>query len=229
MTVKRVALLSIGINLLFILFLAGKRIYYTRHAPAESLSYADLLNKAKSETFAGMSIDTSDIVFIGDSQTERFPADELFGNLHLKNRGIGQNTSHHLIGRLPGILSARPKKIFLQIGINDLANGVSTDSLFKNFVTIIKMVKGKSSGTQLYIESIFPTSSFGSDFKYMPAIQKENEILKDYCKSEGVGYIDIYPALLKDGELDKIFTVDGLHLNYEGNLVWKHKICTLVN
>lgn len=65
------------------------------------------------------------IVFLGDSITEKIDWHELFHNSHydILNRGIGSDTISGVINRINTIINLKPSKVFLMIGINDIALG----------------------------------------------------------------------------------------------------------
>lgn len=62
---------------------------------------------------------------------------ELFDDLHVKNRGITGDITAGVIHRLDEIANRKPAKVFLLIGVNDLARNVTTDSIVKNIFLII--------------------------------------------------------------------------------------------
>lgn len=63
------------------------------------------------------------IVFLGDSITEKIDWKELFSKNNILNRGIGSDTISGLINRTDSIVKLKPSKVFLMIGINDIALG----------------------------------------------------------------------------------------------------------
>lgn len=62
-----------------------------------------------------------DIIFLGNSITNGGEWAELLGNPHVKNRGISGDRADTMLDRLHVITKGKPAKIFLLIGINDLA------------------------------------------------------------------------------------------------------------
>lgn len=224
LTFKRLAYLSVLLNLILISWFFLKRAYFAAPHPTAGLSYADILNYGRSATLNPLPMDSTDIVFIGDSQTEKFPVSEMF--THVKNRGIGQNTSAHIIGRIDPIIKAHPKKIFLQMGLNDFAFGVSVDSLLKNYGIILGKIREGSPKTEIYVTSIMPVASYSSDFRYEPDIIAANKQLRTL---PGIHFIDLFPLMLSGESLDSTLTWDGGHLNYKGYMIWKKAVDSLVN
>lgn len=70
--------------------------------------------------FNELTIPPNSIVFLGDSLTFRTEWSELFPEEIVINRGIGRDTTAGVLKRLDHIIEAKPKKIFILIGVNDL-------------------------------------------------------------------------------------------------------------
>lgn len=168
-----------------------------------------------------------DIVFIGNSITDGAEWNELFNDNTIKNRGISGDISAGVLHRIGNIGKQKPKKIFLLIGTNDLARGISTDSLIKNILLAADWIKQESPSTKLFIQSILPVSDvfrkFGSHTNKTDSILKVNTRLKKEAENHRYNYIDLYPFFCnKQGKLDVKYSNDGLHLLGEGYLLWKH-------
>ena len=129
--------------------------------------------------------------------------------------------------RLDPIIKGKPAKIFLMIGINDIAHHLSTDSIVKNITKIIRKIKKETPSTQLYIQSLLPTNDSFERFKTImgktPQIIEINQQLEELAPIEKYTYIDLFPHLTPPGTpaLDPQYTNDGLHLLGDGYLVWK--------
>jgi lysophospholipase L1-like esterase len=109
-----------------------------------------MLNRLSHRCSLGPAIRPGDIVFAGNSLTEAFPVAELFGP-HVQNHGIGGNQTSHILARIGLIAAAKPLNIFLEVGINDLFNRVSRDTIMQNYVAIVHKIQGLSPDAQLYI------------------------------------------------------------------------------
>lgn len=225
---KKLLYSSLIFNFLLIGFFIGKRIYYSNSGLKSILQaepWADMWNKGRVSVLNDAQIDTSDIVFIGDSITEGFLVTELFGQ-HVKNRGISANTTRHLISRIDHIAKSHPKKVIITIGVNDLREGVPADSIIYNIRSVIYSIKKESPATIIILNSVFPTS-----MEYLTVqdrIAPLNDSIYSYCKQKGYEYVDVYSSLLKDNMLDSNYTFDGIHLNGAGYEVWKKKIASYV-
>ncbi len=168
-----------------------------------------------------------DIIFLGNSITDGAEWSELFNDTKIKNRGISGDNSAGVLYRLNEVVSRKPAKIFLLIGTNDLARGISTDSLFANLMLIADYVKQESPLTRLYLQSILPVNKsfgkFSSHTKNDVLITRVNKQLQDNASQMGYFYIDLYTSFSDArGNLKERFTNDGLHLKGEAYLLWKH-------
>ncbi len=168
-----------------------------------------------------------DIIFLGNSITDGAEWSELFGDLHLKNRGISGDVTAGVIHRLDEVAKRKPAKVFLLIGTNDLARKITTDSVMKNIFWITDYLNQETPTTKIYVQSIFPVNNafgkFAGHTVNSAVIQATNSILKQQAADHHYTYIDLHPALAdKDGKLNKDFTNDGLHLAGSGYLLWKH-------
>lgn len=180
--------------------------------------------------FEVLPICSSDIVFLGNSITDGCEWSELFDNRHVKNRGISGDRTAWLLERLDPIIEGHPKKLFLMIGINDLAAGMSPERIVADVSRLIDRFQQESKWTKVYVQSLLPVN--GSDFSKFPnhyahghLVVTTNKQLEALCDSKGVTYLDVWGALADDqGELDKRYTNDGLHLTGEGYLVWRDAI-----
>ena len=186
-------------------------------------------NLQRRSLFEVLPVYSSDIVFLGNSITDGCEWAELFNNRHVKNRGISGDRSGWLLDRLDPIVGGHPKKLFLMIGVNDLAAGVSPDEIVANVARLIDRFQYESRWTKIYVQSILPVN--GVDTKAKPKnhwkkgteIIETNKLLETLCEGrKNVMYVDVYSALVDEkGMLDKQYTNDGLHLMGEGYLAWK--------
>ena len=168
-----------------------------------------------------------DIVFLGNSITDGAEWVELFNDVHIKNRGISGDMTTGVMHRLSNIVSGKPIKIFLLIGINDLARGVSADSVFRNIATIVSYVHHHAAATQVYVQSILPVNDYFKKFtghtNKSEQIKELNTLLRNRQKELKYTFIDLFPHFCNDaGKLDTAYTNDGLHLKGNAYMLWKH-------
>jgi len=222
MKIGLVAKISVALNVGTLLFFIGKRYFFPHNQPVVIQNPIELWNQARKSVLGPLPIDTTDIVFVGNSITEGFPLQEMFHSLKVKNRGIGGNRSCHILGRIEGIARARPAKIFLDIGVNDILNHVPLDTLKTHYQIILNNIWGVSPYTKIYVQSVFPLGRSHAAEEKM--VETFNAWLKDFCDGANITYLDLFSAYYKDGLLNPDYTYDDIHLNGLGYEVWKRKV-----
>ncbi len=177
--------------------------------------------------FEKLPITSTDIVFLGNSLTDGCEWAELFGNPHIKNRGISGDEVMGIYDRIDPILKGKPAKIFLLTGVNDVSHDLTADSILVMYRKLVNKIKSDSPKTKLYIQSILPVND---EFTRFPKVHNKTQVildinkgLKQLAKKNGYTYIDLYTHFIAPGtqSFDKKYTNDGLHLLGPGYLVWK--------
>lgn len=177
--------------------------------------------------FEKLPVTSSDIVFLGNSITNGAEWGELFRNPHVKNRGISGDIAEGVYDRLGAITKGKPKKIFLLIGINDVARGTSADTIVKRIGKIVRRIKEETPRTKIYIQSLLPVNDqfgkFGEHTSRGNVVLEVNRQLVQLAKDEVVTYIDLYSHFKNkdDEKLNPEYTNDGLHLLGNGYMHWK--------
>ena len=216
--------LSVLLNIGLLFSFVRRKIYFATHKE-DPMGWIDHYNAQKVTTFKALPLDSTNTVFVGTSLTEGFPMSDLLPSYGIKNRGIAGNYTHHILDRIEDIAKARPKKMFLEMSINDINAKVPEDTIFTHYVKTMEVVAKHR--VPLYVQSVFPTT--GEYKESNPVVVSLNRRLKDYCDKHHTQYIDVYDALVKDGELDSTLTYDGLHLNVTGYQVWKERVLPYLN
>ena len=173
--------------------------------------------------------DKGEIIFLGDSITDGCDWSEMFHNPLIKNRGISGDVARGVLDRLAEVVESKPAKVFLMIGINDLAMGLSEKEILANIKRIIREIRQKSPDTRLYLQSLLPVNP---DFRVLPdhvdkgaQIKNINSVLRRMAGDYDAVFVDLYPLFIEEGEkLDPEFTNDGLHLTGAGYAVWKEAV-----
>lgn len=176
----------------------------------------------RTDLFKRTPLEGNATIFLGDSLTERCNWDELLGNESIRNRGIGSDTTYGVYNRLEPILDSKPDKVFLMVGINDLAKGYDVQTITKRYEQIIAKIYTDSPSTAVYIQSVLPVrvgSVRNSD------VIKLNQNLKSISETYGFQYIDLFTPLSDESNcLLSGVTEDGIHLNGSGYIIWKDEI-----
>lgn len=168
-------------------------------------------------------------IFIGDSLTDGAEWSALFRNPAFMNFGISSDGTAGLLQRLPEVVKRQPKKLFLMIGINDLAKGMSVDSVYRNISLALKYINQHSSATQVYVQSLLPVNdqfkSFRSHTAKGNAVLELNALLAKGAKDVKYSYLNLHSSFSDEkGQLKSDFTNDGLHLKGAGYALWAHLI-----
>lgn len=175
------------------------------------------------------------VLFIGNSIFERNNWAEKMHNPNIINLGQGGITSYEILVRLNGLMTGYPKKIFFEMGSNDINKEAGLQDIINNFNNIIYEVRMMSPFTKIYILSILPVNrSFdGGNVGFIydnDRVDQLNTALVPFCKKYGVTLVEVNSLLKdKDGNLALEYTVDGTHLNDEGYARITGKINSFVN
>lgn len=180
----------------------------------------------KLSMFEAMPSQKDCIVWLGDSITDGGEWSEMFPTKKTANRGISSDNTYGILNRLFEVKRLKPKKVFLLIGVNDIARNIPDSVIIKNFERIIDTFKLQMPTTTLYIQSILPTNNKFTNFKnhqnkteHIIAINKS---LRQLCKKHTITYINLHDTFTdKEGKLNEKYTNDGLHLTGQGYLQWK--------
>lgn len=212
--------LFLGIALLLLLYRDGyfKSLYHTMNAA--SYSYQDNAQYIQRESMFEMCpVQKADIVFVGDSITARGEWQEFFPDQVVLNRGIDSDVTEGVRNRLSVIIEAQPKKIFLMIGINDLRQGISSETTLNYYGQILDDLTAALPDCEVYVQSILPVhSSTGIPNK---DVQTLNASIQELAIKHDVTYVDIYSLLAdEDNDLPKAYSIDGVHMTGEGYGIW---------
>jgi len=182
----------------------------------------------KKSTFESLPNDEDEIIFLGNSITEGCEWNELFDDDRIKNRGISADVAEGIFLRLDEVTESKPLKIFLMIGINDLAFGYSIDEILQFYNKILNKIKEDSPKTKTYIQSVLPINeSFGKFSAYdtlSNVIIKLNLKLEKLAQDQSLEFINLHESFLLNNRLNPKYTNDGLHLTGKGYLLWKRLI-----
>lgn len=202
-------------------------VFPTLKAQEVKKSFQSTYYEQRRTLFESLPNTKKEIIFLGNSITDGCEWSELFQNIEIKNRGISGDVTEGVLFRLNEVTESHPAKIFLLIGINDLALGISRDTVFSNICLIATKIKKHSPKTEVFIQSILPVNpGFG---KFTGHCSKTSEIvwineqLETWCLQTGMHYVDLF-SKFKIGEdkfMNPLFTNDGLHLTGMGYQIWK--------
>lgn len=212
-------------NLLFYCFMFQSLLPFAQASYDSSFRF--YYYDQKLSMFEQMPTPEKAIVWLGDSITDGGEWSELFPALHTMNRGISSDNTFGVLNRLYEVVKRKPDRIFLLIGINDIARNIPTEVILGNYRKIIVQILQESPSTKLYVQSLLPTNDKFTQFKNhqnkTSLILAVNNELQRMCADKKITYINLYDAFIDgDGKLSEQFTNDGLHLTGAGYLHWKN-------
>lgn len=191
------------------------------------LLMADLpFRQHRADLFQSLPVDTGSIVFIGNSLTNMNEWAEAFADTRIVGRGIVGATSDEILSNLGYYVSGHPRKVFLMMGINDLATLGKNYANYPvgNIQTAVQLIRRLSPETEIYVQSVLPTAQTTS-FSPIQIIEV-NRLLADYCSKQHVNYIDLWSQLVEPGTvyLRPSFTLEGVHLTAAAYAQWCHAV-----
>ena len=184
-----------------------------------------ILQKSKQYSELNHCVTEGQIVFLGDSLTEFFKTAEFFPCFGVYNRGIASDTTRGVLDRLhDNVIAIKPRKVFLQIGTNDLGAKIPISRIVANIKEILTRMKESIPNVQLYLLSLYPVNAFAVIFSAFfvrnrrnKDLQRINVELEAFCIENNIKYINVFDRLTDEkGRLKKEFTVEGLHVSYDG-------------
>lgn len=172
--------------------------------------YAERIVKFENENKTLKTGDT-DVVFLGDSLTERCDLNKYYPSYKVLNRGIGGDTTIGVETRLGvSVYIPAPKLTVMLIGANNLNN------MFDNYENILKKFKDDMPQMKVILCSLTPeTFDYSSN---IPTIISNNEKILEYANKYSYTYVDLFNPLLDSStnELKEEYTIDGSHFTDKG-------------
>lgn len=178
----------------------------------------------KIEEFKTEGIQKKDFVFLGNSITAGTDWARLLDLPNAKNRGISGDITFGVLERLDQVITGKPAKVFVLIGINDISKNIPDSLILRNYKRIISRIKAGSKKTRIYFYTLLPVNASFNKFKnhygkdeHILWLNAEIKKLAD----KRVTIIDLYSHFLDaENHLKAELTHDGLHLKPEGYQVW---------
>ncbi|WP_121810948.1 GDSL-type esterase/lipase family protein [Mucilaginibacter kameinonensis] len=234
---KKWFILSIIANIICLplagIYIVRKIQFYNNVNPKPTtIQNENIFWKIRNSEFKELKIDSNSIVFLGDSHTQNFEVAEAFKDMRIKNRGIILDGTRSVLERLTYIADKHPKKIFIQIGINDLLSGVSPKTITDDFQSIIQRLTSIAPHTSIYLQSVFPTNwvKYADHKPVLHDIIELNNQLQILGSKHGCTYVDLFSPLVKNNGLNPRYDCgDSLHLNGSGYILWKNYLKRYIN
>lgn len=195
-----------------------------QEAPAKP-KYSELYYQ-RASLFDQLGVDSTTIVFMGNSLTHGCEWHELLKMPNVVNRGINGDVVAGIKERVGSVVAGHPAKIFLMSGANDVSHNLTADSIATAIADLIDYIRVESPSTRIYLQSMLPINNSFGRYKLMAGkeevIRDINKHLVKIAADRGITFINLYPSFCdEEGNLKREFTNDGLHLLGPAYLVWR--------
>jgi lysophospholipase L1-like esterase len=155
-------------------------------------------------------------LFLGDSLIEYNDWHRFHPQI---NAGIAGDRSSGVLRRLKAAVSYEPETIVLMVGINDLLNHVPIEEIEKNYSLILDSIP---SSISVCIMSLLPTGGIYASGRIRKNIVEVNDFLKMQAAKRALCFLNLYSHFVDDdGNIESIYTTDGVHLNPKGYELWE--------
>lgn len=177
------------------------------------------------------SVKHGQVVFAGSSLMEMFPINKLLkehgDDTIIYNRGIGGFVTQEMLEVLDVcVTDLRPRKVFINIGTNDLnSSDVPIADVMEIYDKIISKIEETLPGVRIYLMAYYPVNYEAASEDLKPClrirtnekINAANAEVEKLAKRHGQRYIDVN-ANLKDeqGRLKAEHTIEGMHIYESG-------------
>lgn len=191
----------------------------------DSLPRLPELYAKRTAVFKAEKVQKGCILFLGNSITEGGNWRALLNDSLVLNRGISGDVTFGIIKRLDEVTRHQPGKVFLLIGINDLAKNIPTAVIIQNIFSIVGGIRAESPKTHVYVQSLLPVNpghkKFPAGYSKQSQVLEINGQLEKYAEALKYTYVNLHAAFLDDHmALNVLYTYDGLHLNKAGYAHW---------
>lgn len=165
------------------------------------------------------------VVFYGDSITDFWRLNEYFPERDFVNRGISGQITGEMLGRMQAdVIRLKPAAMILLAGTNDIARGVSLETIQNNLTMIADLAQLHQ--IKLILASVLPVSDYHKDTnprfemtkgRPLDAIKALNTWIIAFAKQRGLTYCNYFDAIRDGAELLRAdLADDGLHPNPAG-------------
>ena len=142
------------------------------------------------------------------------------------NTGFGgSHTSDLLFYIEETVLRFNPVKVYIYEGDNDIAANKNPMDILATTKQVISKIQAHNPTIEIYLISAKPSPA---RWAFKQEYEALNALFKQYCTDKrDVFYIDIWDDMLDEKGYPNanIFIADSLHMNRDGYLIWRNKIC----
>jgi beta-glucosidase len=174
----------------------------------------------------------ADVVFLGDSITQRFEHEgqnvwqRFAARFHPLNLGIGGDRTENLLWRLPRLeLSALdPKAVVLLIGTNNCGRtSQPPDQIAAGIEAVVAWIRTEWPAAHVVLYAIFPRGA--PDDPLRAKVAAVNGAIAHLASDPLVDLVDLGPAFLDaQGRIPLAWMPDRLHLSAAGYEIWARSL-----
>lgn len=185
---------------------------------------SEFFKETKASKYAGYvgDCEKNQIVFFGDSITEMYDLNKYYPDKTIYNRGISGDTTTHMVQRLQSnLIDLAPDTVFLLGGANDLNTDIALTQIADNLDTIITAIQEQLPQTKIIVQSVYPFNYTHKLYGMLNLVSNRknedvvalNQLINNICMTRQVTFVDSYSQLVKNGQLNPNYSLDGLHIN----------------
>jgi len=199
----------------------------SRYRKYDTVRFAPEHYQERMALFRSEALQQGGIIFLGNSITEYADWRRLMNDVRVINRGIAGDNTFGMLDRLQDVIDRHPSKLFIEAGINDIAQDVPVGMIVGNISSIVQWVRAGSPATKIYVVSVLPVNE--NVRKEYPELTDKNPVVREVdlqlqqlAGAAGFTYIDLAARVADPSGnlLAKYARPDGLHLNGEGYKVF---------
>lgn len=143
------------------------------------------------------------------------------------NRGVGGYRTTDLLPILDAcVFELKPRKVFINIGTNDLSDGnIPLETVMSNYDRIISQIEEKLPDVIIYMMAYYPVNYEAATDEIKPCllirtnekINRANKLVAQLAAKHGQKYINVNAPLMDEqGRLKAQYTIEGMHIKPEG-------------
>lgn len=118
----------------------------------------------------------------------------------------------------------KPECVILMAGINDFGRGHDVATIIRDYESLVAGILQTKEVKRIVVISTL----YLRDGRHTPDIDRLNDALREMCGQRKLEFIDLRPALCREGRLLPEFSRDVVHLNQEGRRVWAKTLAPLL-
>ena len=196
--------------------------------------YHSRLEQIERDVAAAAASGEAVIVLLGDSISEGHPAHGVAGyrvvNMGISGDKIAMEPDGGVLRRLDVVGKARPRHVFLMIGVNDFWHTPpkALEAAIADYAQLAEALPRAVPGARIWMLSTFPTS--GEYASLNANVQELNKHVRQLAARHRATFVDMQPLMADaNGALRPELTSDGIHLSALGYDVWTRELERVLN